>query len=239
MFQKDNGMKKVKFDKKIIFWGAAFLVVLFIFNIFYWHNRALKDGYYYIDINGNIVSGRYEQTGGFGEGIAVCSEKKGDLEEYFCMDTDFKVIGDKITDWKKVNFCIYDGKIYFSAIKEESIDLMDKDINTLLSIPYTTKDISDINSVVGKVGANGLFAIKDFKSGKWGYMDLSGNMVIAPQFSAAGIFNEDNVAVVSIQGGMDGVIDSKGNYKIEPSFHDIALYGSEIAIARKTEDEAA
>ncbi|SFU83794.1 WG repeat-containing protein [Butyrivibrio sp. M55] len=232
-------MKKVKFDKKMIFWGVALLVVMLIFNIVYWHNRALKDGYYYIDIKGNIVSGRYEQTGGFRDGIAVYSEKKGDLEEHFCIDTDFKVLGDKITDWKKETFCIYDGEIYFSVMKEESIDLMDKGRNTILSIPYVTKDISDIKCVVGEVGANGLFAIKDFQSGKWGYMDLGGNMVIVPQFSTAGKFNEDNVAVVSIQGGMDGVIDSKGNYKIEPSFLDIELYGSGIAIARKTEDEAA
>ena len=54
------------------------------------------------------------------------------------------------------------------------------------------------------------------QDGKWGYIDRTGNVIIAPQFQQASEFSE-GVAAVNIDGKW-GYIDQKGQIVIEPQF---------------------
>ena len=64
-----EGLKEVKF-----FWGLLILALVTagIVHFIYWQNRAPKDGKYFIDINGNIVSEAHDDITSFREGVAKC-----------------------------------------------------------------------------------------------------------------------------------------------------------------------
>lgn len=61
-----------------------------------------------------------------------------------------------------------------------------------------------------------LAAVKDVKTGKWGYIDRTGNYAISPQYIMAFPFNE-GLANVRFEGGVEGHIDSTGRLVIEGS----------------------
>jgi len=85
-------------------------------------------------------------------------------------------------------------------------------------------------------GSNPLFRI--IKDGKYGFIDQTGKVVIAPQFDSASDFSE-GLALVRIGGestGKYGFIDKTGNYVSDPQFGD-ALSFSEGLAAVKTGGE--
>jgi serine/threonine-protein kinase len=66
--------------------------------------------------------------------------------------------------------------------------------------------------------------VGDFETGKWGYIDSTGNMVIEPQFDNAYEFS-DGIATVRIADKW-GFIDMTGQHVIDPQFDDTwAFYG--------------
>lgn len=77
---------------------------------------------------------------------------------------------------------------------------------------------------------------------KWGYADLRGNLVIEAKFSDAKLFRE-NLAVVDIPDNpgryteLSGVINTKGEYVVEPKFRTIEDFHKGIAIALTDETE--
>ena len=73
---------------------------------------------------------------------------------------------------------------------------------------------------------SGLFLIR--KEGRWGFVDRSGQVKIAPQFEQAGPFT-DGLAVVSV-GGRAGYVDKAGKFVINPQFDSGAAF-SEIGRA--------
>ena len=230
-------MNKIKLNRKSIFLGLLFLCIVIVFYIAYWHNRAKKEGLYYVDIDGNIASGRYEVATSFENGVAVHKDSKDDKEIYY-LNTDFKIIGERKYNFDSIVSGVYNSEAIFTTFGDDSIDILDKDMKIILSVPYNAEGNEYIRHCSGVVGANGLFPIRDNASGKWGYMDISGNMVIEPKFDKAEPFNEDNVAVVYDSGlELYGVIDSGGNYKIEPSFNDIKLYGSNMALVMNEKED--
>ncbi len=235
-------MNKFKLDKKKIICGLVFLVAIIIFNVAYWHNRALEDGYYYIDIDGNIVSGRYGFVSSFKNGVAILKDNRDDEERYY-LNTDLNIIGTKKYDFDSIACSVYNGEAIFTVLEDDSIDILDKDMKQILSIPYDAEGSKYVDHFSGPVGVNGLFPIKDRISGKWGYMDLNGNMVIEPKFFGGpyhGLeaFNEDGVAVVyDPDSKLYGIIDSNGNYKVEPSYDEIKLYGNGIALVMNKEED--
>lgn len=232
-----KNMKKIKLTRKSVLLGVLFFCVVIVFYIAYWHNRAKEDGYYYIDIDGNIVSGRYGFATSFENGVALCADDKEDKERNY-LNTDFEIIGDRKYDFDSILSGVYNGEAIFTAFGDNSIDILDKDMKKILSVPYNAEGCEYIRFCSGAVGANGLFPIRDNTSGKWGYMDISGNMVIEPKFDKAEPFNEDNVAVVYDSGlELYGVIDSDGNYKIEPAFNEIKLYGNNVALVMNEKED--
>jgi len=59
------------------------------------------------------------------------------------------------------------------------------------------------------------------KDGLWGYLDDSGSVVIAPRFKHAATFFE-GLAAVKGDNGRSGLIDSKGNWVVKPTFDGLA-----------------
>ena len=78
--------------------------------------------------------------------------------------------------------------------------------------------------------SEGLAAVCDAQSGKWGYMDRAGTMVIKPQFGKAHGFSEGLAAV--LVDGKYGYIDKAGSMVVKPQF-DYGLAFSE-GLARVT-----
>jgi hypothetical protein len=64
------------------------------------------------------------------------------------------------------------------------------------------------------------------RGGKWGYIDRSGKLVIAPQFEAADFFYEGLAAVRVNQGGF---VDTAGKMTIPPKFSSIGRFSDGVA----------
>ncbi|MEI8226491.1 MAG: WG repeat-containing protein, partial [Bacteroidota bacterium] len=76
------------------------------------------------------------------------------------------------------------------------------------------------------------------QSGKYGYMDKNGTVVISAQFDGAGFFSEDYAPVNiggkknkynRIDGGKWGFIDKTGKYIINPQYDDVHRFNDGIA----------
>ena len=73
-----------------------------------------------------------------------------------------------------------------------------------------------------KFAKNGLAAVCDPATGKYGFIDKTGKYVISPEFDLVySSFFDDGYVIVKV-GDKLGVIDSKGNYVIEPKYTSIA-----------------
>jgi Protein of unknown function (DUF3298)./KWG Leptospira. len=87
---------------------------------------------------------------------------------------------------------------------------------------------------VGEIG-DGLLAFKQSDDGKFGYMDVDGNIVIQPKYTAAQSFSKGR-AIVNISESYSngyGLIDEKGNYIMMPQYNDINLLGdNRVAVGR-------
>lgn len=66
-----------------------------------------------------------------------------------------------------------------------------------------------------------------FSSGKWGFIDRTGNFIIKPQFDEAGTFS-DGLAPVLIENKW-GFIDKEGMTVIKPTFDDAASFSEGLA----------
>jgi hypothetical protein len=87
---------------------------------------------------------------------------------------------------------------------------------------------------VGDIG-DGLLAFKQSDDGKFGYMDVNGNIVMQPKYTAAQPFSKGR-AIVNVSENYSngyGLIDEKGNYIIIPQYNDISLLGdNRVAVGR-------
>ena len=88
--------------------------------------------------------------------------------------------------------------------------------------------------------SEGLAAVRigDEESGKWGFIDKQGKMVINPQFGNFSDFRE-GLAAVRIgdeESGKWGFIDKQGKMVINPQFHTAALFSEGLAAVAKNRD---
>lgn len=67
-----------------------------------------------------------------------------------------------------------------------------------------------IGEIIGFPGDNGLFSIKDEKSDKWGYINISGEMVIQPKYEMAFPFYEGKAFVREADKDNYLIINEKG-----------------------------
>lgn len=82
------------------------------------------------------------------------------------------------------------------------------DVNGRLAVPLLFADVSEY--------AEGLAAVKDTVTGKWGYVDRAGKFVIQPQYTAALPFCE-GLANVRLENGSKGHIDKTGRLIVSGS----------------------
>ncbi|MBM7650695.1 WG repeat-containing protein [Neobacillus cucumis] len=94
---------------------------------------------------------------------------------------------------------------------------------------------------VGNYG-QGLLSFKKSNDGKYGYIDIQGNIVMEPNFTTAERF-VDSRAVVSIDGdqrGLYGLIKPDGNYIIKPHYNGIVYLGeNRFAIGKELDPKQA
>jgi hypothetical protein len=79
----------------------------------------------------------------------------------------------------------------------------------------------------------GLAAVK--KDGKWGFVDISGKVVIGPQFDEVRYFYEDHCIVR--KSDRWGVIDRKGEFLIQPRFLNMGYFDKESGLANAYDAE--
>ncbi len=84
--------------------------------------------------------------------------------------------------------------------------------------PYDTAKVFTTDFAAARDFAEGLAPVKDFATGKWGYIDLGGSYVIPPQFDQAYSFS-DGLAGVEV-GNRRGFILPDGTYAASPQFDD-------------------
>ena len=92
-----------------------------------------------------------------------------------------------------------------------------------------------------RVFSEGLAAVRDHDSGRWGYIAPNGDWVIEPQLAAAFDFSEGLAAVWDHDSGTYGFIDKTGEWAIQPQFeslhHNVSEYGfSEGLVVAKGAD---
>jgi WG containing repeat len=168
----------------------------------------VRDGKYgYIERNGNIViPARFEQARDFSEGLA--SVKIGD--KYGCIDASGKIVipprFDFIDEFKNGL-----ARITLDRLENGKIDKTGK----IVTAPSSPKSTSLSDDEPPQREDNGLTLIGE--SGKYGYQDNSGKIVIPAQFDfAADSFVED-MAWVEVKDRI-GYINKQGKTIVSPQF---------------------
>lgn len=110
-------------------------------------------------------------------------------------------------------------------LKKKSYSLIDRNGARLSSYPY---------AYVGALG-DGLLPFQKESSGKFGYINERGKIIISPQYRTALPF-EDNRAVVDISEDYTsqyGLIDRDANFEIKPEYNTIRTLGEQrVAIGK-------
>ena len=84
------------------------------------------------------------------------------------------------------------------------------------------EDIGDIN--------DGLYSFEEQESGKWGYKDKNGEIVVNPKFDDVAPFF-DGIAVF-VSGDRWGAVDKKGDIVINPQYDTLSYDGNGLFIAK-------
>ena len=114
-------------------------------------------------------------------------------------------------------------------IRENQHALIDPNGNILTTYNY---------NYVGNIG-DGLLAFKKDPDGKFGFIDINGNIIIEPQYTGVQIFN-NGITSINISDDIYnkyGVIDKRGNFIIEPKYNDIIFLGEDRIAVGKAIDE--
>jgi hypothetical protein len=92
---------------------------------------------------------------------------------------------------------------------------------------------------VGNLG-DGLLAFQKDENGKFGYVDLKGNIVIQPQYTWAMNFSNGRAVVNTTEdyNNKFGLIDRKGSFVIKPEYSQIDFLGEDrVAVGKAIEPE--
>jgi hypothetical protein len=186
-----------------------------------------KEGFKIINERGReIIDKHYDYIGNFTSGRAVASKRVGDVYYYGYLDREGKEI---IPIKYKNAYDFKDGKALVE-LEDNKFAL----INTLGKILNTYE-----YEFVGPIGDNELLAFSRKSEGEKGYINIAGNIIIEPRFTIALPF-EKGRAVVNIAKDYSnkyGLIDTQGNYVIQPEYNDINIIGEKRASVGEAIDE--
>lgn len=207
-----------------------------------------KGKYGYIDQNGSfVIAPEYLKSADFQENIAIVSSqgKMGVIDrrgkfviapQYQAIETFGKnglaAVRYKSGKWGLINRKgekVLSGKYSKIESFSEGLAAVYKD-RKYGFIDSTGSEV--IKAQFDRVGAFSEGKASIFLDGKWGYIDRSGTVIITPQFKNCADF-KDHKAVVELGYKEFGLIDTAGNYLIEPIYQSITPFSQGISTVSK------
>ncbi|WP_248926243.1 WG repeat-containing protein [Paenibacillus hamazuiensis] len=186
-----------------------------------------KQGFKLMDTSGRIVTGKaYDYISAVRGGRAVFSEVSGGVNRYGYLDLQGREV---IPAQYMQADDFHDGKAVVK-VKEGEFVLIDPSGKRLAAYPY-----SNVGSL-----REGLMPFQKEQSGRMGYIDEQGHVVISPAYTGALPFR-DGRAVVSTAENYNyryGLIDRQGKIIIHPEFNDIRQLGEMRVAVGKPVDPA-
>jgi len=213
---------------------------------------TLKDLLGIINKSGKyVVQPRYQSIQEFSEGLAVVVSEKGFMvinEKGFVVTSEvYNYIGNfkdgravvSITSTNETWLYGYinrQGNIVIPAKYEIAGDF--KNGKAVVKIHGGNYSIIDAGGLVleefkydfvGDIG-DGLLSFKEDEKDKFGYIDETGNVVIAPQFTSVETFKNERAIVNTSDSYLNkyGLIDKKGSFIVSPKYNNIELLGDNM-----------
>jgi len=205
-----------------------------------------------IDISGKyIVEPKYQSIQEFSEGLAVVVSQKGFMlinekgkevtTEVYNYIGSFKdgraVISTISTDGRWLyGYINNQGNIVIPAKYEIAGEFNDGKAVVKRQVGgYAIIDVRGVvlqvfkYAFVGDIG-NGLLSFKENEGDKFGYIEETGSVVIAPQFSSVETFKSERAIVNTSDSYLNkyGLIDKKGSFIVSPKYNNIELLGENM-----------
>ena len=168
-----------------------------------------SDKYSYYDMLGDILfdAAEYDFAGTFYKGTAAVKQNG----KWYIINKEGKKVSDEVYDDIILNADYTYLKKGVKSLKPEG--------DSKYSVFVNDKLIGSFDNV-GSVSNDGLIAVRD--GGKWGFINLKGEYVIAPQYANARSFS-NGLAAVS-DGDKWGFVDKKGELAIPYQFYDVGYF---------------
>lgn len=234
---------KKKIIKRIIAFIAIALIT-FLFCFIWVKNKGngiKKEGYYYIDIQGNILNqypiflrsdmNPFKEDGfAFVENITTSAEKYGAA----IIDKQGNVLGDSFFDPKDI--CVGEKNTFPILVrKSDKIAILDENFDEIGQVDgYSVEDIKF--STGFSEGIAGLTVAIEGEE-LYGYINTNGEWIIEPQYKDGSVFTEDGIAKVeNPETELYGYVDSDGDWLNEDWFYDASDFCGGYALVQKEKD---
>ena len=234
---------KKKIIKRIVAFIAIALIT-FLFCFIWVKNKGngiKKEGYYYIDIQGNILNqypiflrsdmNPFKEDGfAFVENITTSAEKYGAA----IIDKQGNVLGDSFFDPKDI--CVGEKNTFPILVrKSDKIAILDENFDEIGQVDgYSVEDIKF--STGFSEGIAGLTVAIEGEE-LYGYINTNGEWIIEPQYKDGSVFTEDGIAKVeNPETELYGYVDSDGDWLNEDWFYDASDFCGGYALVQKEKD---
>ena len=234
---------KKKIIKRIVAFIAIALIT-FLFCFIWVKNKGngiKKEGYYYIDIQGNILNqypiflrsdmNPFKEDGfAFVENITTSAEKYGAA----IIDKQGNVLGDSFFDPKDI--CVGEKNTFPILVrKSDKIAILDENFDEIGQVDgYSVEDIK-----FGTGFSEGIAGLTVAIEGEelYGYINTNGEWIIEPQYKDGSVFTEDGIAKVeNPETELYGYVDSDGDWLNEDWFYDASDFCGGYALVQKEKD---
>ena len=234
---------KKKIIKRIVAF-IAIVLITFLFCFIWVKNKGngiKKEGYYYIDIQGNILNqypiflrsdmNPFKEDGfAFVENITTSAEKYGAA----IIDKQGNVLGDSFFDPKDI--CVGEKNTFPILVrKSDKIAILDENFDEIGQVDgYSVEDIKF--STGFSEGIAGLTVAIEGEE-LYGYINTNGEWIIEPQYKDGSVFTEDGIAKVeNPETELYGYVDSDGDWLNEDWFYDASDFCGGYALVQKEKD---
>ncbi len=157
-------------------------------------------GYYNLDSKSMAIDYLYYSAGFFYNGKAIVDSSMG----YSFITPEMTMIDPNAKAYSSLDLCYDTGYAIFCDKDSYNYGIVETSSGKeIVSALYGRSDISSMT--------NGMVAFRDSASSLWGYMDVNGNVVVAPSYQYVSPFFDDGYAVVENTTGDYNIIDKSGN----------------------------